>query len=576
MALNNGQNNTGKEEFVSSIAQDTTSTETVNEEVTRPAPQMSMFAAGLNSGYNMLSGGNNMHTKYVKEFVDEIRPTLEDMSLDIEPLKISSEKFDILFTYIVYAYKAPSNKIYYYSVVLEKTGVEPKLLSDIMAEQDAANMNGHGKTNTRLSTTADAFDPRIVEIFDKVLVGKYGNLPRVCLDGEVIPSNINVEETSRAVTRFAHDLIFNRVNIDTGKIPDVSLKAIAEFRGKRFLKVELSTTFGTTVNRSGKAVKTDFVLESSVVSNTENFGIDIMSSKSAITYATGYLDFVISPKQVPNGLPGVTVESARPIVILNEFLGAAPTLRFVLLSLINAFPLTAPNLLTSLIMEKDAGSLNSKLNYGGEKGHIGKRFSFKDTAADQTVIKDFLNTHFDMDPLFAVEIEVFGADFAYSKDIVALSNPDTAAQANLKILKEVSGLLNDVKLPHLPFELVKGCLVPNGNFTDSDNNVRDAREIDAVFIAANSNDQALIDLWNFSNFPIENCISYTGKTPLEVKMDVWNRLSMELGIKITLTGVSYRAIINDKLIRFMAETASIQGYSPSVSLPGSAISSIYF
>ena len=564
--FDHGQDTEEEELFTSDIENGNTSTG--EEEVAsskRQAPDMSLFAAGLNSGFNMLSGGNNQHTKYVKEFIKEIPATLEDLQLDISALKITSEKYDILFTYILFAHKAKNNRIYYYSIVLEKTGIEPRMLSDIMSEREAVIMNGKGGNN-KLITTADAFDPRIVNIFEKVLIGRFGNNPIVCLDGEVIPSDSDVEETSRVVTRFAHDLIFNKVNIDTGVLPDVSLAAIKEFRGDKYLKVELSTTFGNTVNRVGKAVKTDFVLEASVVSNEVTVGMDVMSSVANLTYATGYMDFVISPKPVPNQV-GVDVETAKPIIILNEFLGAAPTLRYTLLSLINAFPLTNPNLLSTLIMEKDAGPLNYKLNYGGE-GHIGQRFSFKDTGADQVVIKDFLNKHFDLDPLFALEIELYGPDFAFSKDIVGLSNPKTVAQANLRILKEISGLLNNVKLPKVGVELVKGTLVPIGEFVDSDGNTRDAREIDAVFINNNTNDPKLVDDWNFSNFPAEACMLHTQKTPLEVKLDVWNKLSLQMGIKIKITGVAYRAIINDKLIRFMAEVAITQGYAPNISAPG--------
>lgn len=505
---------------------------------------------------DMMTFDTNSFSEYLTEYIGLSKEVLKDSKIKINMFKLDRDKFGLPFSYVIYASKASNNTIYYFVSVLEKTGREPVDLNLII--EDSGNKN----SSTSL-VTADSFSDERYKIFEDILIVNYGKMPLVALESIVVPSRSNLEIAADTVTRLAHDVILSNIRKDVGAAIDINFSAISGMLRKGMLNVDLSYTRGETVNKVGKPVFTEFSIESSIVNNAVLRDFDTAGRKR-IAMATGYIDYFFIEET--NTYTGQLKKSAEPLFILNEFIGSAPTINFVLISIVNAYIFNNYQNLRGLIIETDAGPLNYYLNFNGDVKKVGERVSFKDPKITPEILNAMVDTCFLHTPVFNIEIELSGTDYSYASPFTALADGNAAQQANNDILKAAS-LLTDANITNINVAYNEGLAVPIGEFTDKDGNVRDLREINAVFIAANTKDPSLLIDWAYSNLPTSECIFNTRKDPYMLKLEVLNKLATQIGITPKITGKAFRIPLNPAFIEALVIGAKNKGYQPKIITP---------
>jgi len=505
---------------------------------------------------DMMTYETNSFTEYLNEYVKLSKEILKDSKIKIDIFKISRDKFGLPFSYVIYATKASNNAVYYFVTVLEKTGREPVSLDLII--EDAGNKN----SSTSL-VTADSFSNERYKIFEDILKSNYSNTKLVPLESIVVPNRSTLEVASDTVTRLAHDIILSNIRKDTGAATDINFNAINSMLRQGMLNIDLSYTRGEVMNKVGKPVFTEFTIESSIVNNTVLRDFDTAGRKR-LSMATGYIDYFFVEET--NTYTGNLKKSAEPLIILNEFIGGAPTINFVLISIVNAYIFNNYQNLRGLIIETDAGPLNYYLNFNGDPKKAGERVNFKDPKITPEVLNAMVDTCFLHSPVFNIEIEISGVDYAYASPFTALADGASSQQANADILKSASQLIGS-KISNINVAFNEGLTVPIGEFTDKEGNIKDLREINSVYIAANTKDPSLLIDWAYSNLPTSECIFNTRKDPYMLKLEVLNKLATQIGITPKITGKAVRIPIDPEFIEVLITGARNSGYQPKILTP---------
>ena len=517
--------------------------------------EVNIEVLGLNSS-NLLSltGGN--YTEYMNKFIETSVEVVKDGVQKVDIFKIDKEKFDLDFSSIVYATKV-ANRVYFFIALLEKTGRPPVELKTIIDELN-------NKFSDKLLVTADAITDELFNHIENVLTVKYGNVEKINVEGVVVPHNSEVEITSTIVARYAYDILYVNIAKDVGKARDLTLSALNQELKNGFLNIDLAFNNGVTINKLGKPIHTDFHIEGSIIKNNTTRGFGSANGKRDLSLVTGYLDFLIHDDINP--YTNTLKKMGDPIVVINEFVAKAPTLNYVLMNIINTAVFANYANIRNLFIEKDVGPLNLIFNYGSDNNKAGEVISFKDSKADVAVINDILQTHFNPNPIYAVETELFGSDFAYTSAFATLADPAYGSYANADIIKAAEELIGE-NFDNINVALNEGLDVPVGEFIDADGNVRDIREIDAVYIAKYTNNPMLVIDWVYSNLPTSECRSVKNVDPYILKLQVLDAITTQLGIKVTITGKARRVILNPVFIQKLVEGASRNNYIPRIESP---------
>lgn len=515
---------------------------------------------GLTS-IDMLGYEDSSFNEYLNKYVETSVETVKDSNLKITIFKLDKEKFSLPFSYVLYANKANNGVVYYFAAVLERTGREPVELHYIVDELKNA-FNKPGNSDTML-VTADAFDATKTVIFEGVLKSNFNATGVKSLETIVVPTEPAVELVANSVSRLAHDVILTAEKKDLGLGTDITFDAIKQHMGAGNLNIDLTYSSGSTINKLGKPVFTDFILESNIGTGGTVRGFENAGNKR-IALATGYVDYYLS--EDTNMYTGAVTKKAGPLVILNEFIGRAPTLNYLLISIVNAYVLNKQNNMKNLLINVDAGPLNYYFNHGGDATKVGERLSFKDPKLPAEMLNGILEHNFIPMPVFNIEIEISGPDYTYAAAFTDLNKPEVGHFANKEIMVAAEQLIG-AKLPDMNVAYNEGLIVPLGTFTGSDGEVRDIREINAAFIAANIQDPNILYEWACSNLPTSECMAITNKNPYIIKLEVLDKLAVIVGISPKITGKAVRIPINPQFIESLVNGASAKGYSPKIVVP---------
>jgi hypothetical protein len=531
-------------------------TETQQEATT--ATRGTVATLGL-SGADSLLIGNYGENEVLEAFAEVCSKALKSAKIKVVPLKIDLMKFDLGFSHMLFGFKGDNGKAYYFSALLEATGRKPL---DVRTILDSLNV----KNSSDVLVTADAFDKDFFDVATSVVSRAFSvdenNI--VFCQGVIIPTGADIEQTGDIVAKYAQDIIVSNYAKDTGMEADVTVAAINEVMGNGMLNLDLAFNSGSTINMLGRHIRTDFNVEVSIIKNNNIRSLNGQGGRRKLSTTAGMIDYIIAEET--NHYTGQIKRMAEPMIILNEFIGSAPTINYALASLINATTFTNRNILKTLIVEKDAGPLNFMFNYGGAEGSIyGEKISFKDEGADPTVINDIIRNHIKPEPIFAMDIEEYGSDYPYLRPFSALAVNASRRLANEDILAAACEFTG-VELPNM--DVAVGTIhVPLGEFQDSDGNVRDIREIDTVFIAKHINEPSILINWIYSNTPADVCLESTGKDPYILKLEVIDKVAAMLNIKPVITGRAIRIILNGEFISQLVSAAMGSGYAPKVDAP---------
>ena len=325
------------------------------------------------------------------------------------------------------------------------------------------------------------------------------------------------------------------------------------------VNLDIKFNTGLTLNPVGRVVRSDFNVESSIVSNVNVRSLHEIGGRKRLAMASGYLEYFVS--EMKNEYTGQTTNIATPMIILSEFVSRANTLNYVLTSIINATAFTNRSTLGALIIEKDAGPLNVLFNYGGEPGKFGEKLSFKDPKAKRELINDIINKHIVSTPIFAVEVEIYGANYSHMSPFAALANSESLVPATKDIIDGAS-LLVGAPIESKNVLAEQPAILPMGEYIDANGDTRDLREIDLAFICKHSNDIKLIYEWIYSTATPPACIEATGKDPYTLRLEIYNKLANMLGITPVITGKVARIPLNGAFVDEITRKAMAARYYP--------------
>ena len=513
---------------------------------------------GLSDVSNMFISRQN-NNEVVEAFRKGISKAQEKFKADVKVYKLDQEVFELGYTFFVFALKTDKGSVYHFSALLEKTGRAPLEVKTIMG-----SMNN--KNSTDILVTADAFDSdyytKVIAVLKQAY--KVNEDKLVSCEGVVVPSTAEEEITGEIVGAYAHDVLLSEAYKAEGVMKDITVADINNSMRGGDLIIDLGFNNALTINMLGRHIRSDFNVSVAAVKASKFRSLNANSSKKAISTISGFTEYIISEEM--NQYTGVTKRVAEPMIIVNEFMGLAPTLNYALLGLVDATAFTNRATLRRLIIEKDAGPLNLLFNYGGEPNKYGTAISFKDPKANIEVVNDVIRQHIKPSPLFAIEVEEFGAEYSYMLPFAALIDPVARKAANDDIVAAAEQLTNSAFTNRIVSD-VSPIYVPIGEFRDNNDEIRDLREIDTVFVAKHANEPGLIIDWIFSNTPAEVCMSATGKDPYVLKLEVIDKLSSMLGFVPKVTGRAVRVVLNAAFVSELVSKTMGGGYSPKLDAP---------
>ena len=512
------------------------------------------------SGADSLLIGNYRDNELLNKFAELSAKALSGTKIDVKIFKLDLDKFNLGFSHVLYAVKGDNGKGYYFSALLEATNRKPLNVHTVV---ESFNI----KNSLDVLVTADAFDDGFFSVAEAVVsrgLGLDAKNIEFC-EGVVIPYDANVETTADTIAKFAQDVIVSTYVKETNIEGDITIQAINELVGNNgMLELDLGFNTGSTINMLGRSIRSDFNVEVSVVKNNTIRSFNGQGGRKKLTTTSGYVEYLISEEVNPytNSIKKV----AEPMIILNEFVGSAPTINYALLSIINANTFTNRSTLKSLIIEKDAGPLNYLFNFGGEGNKYGEKISFKDSKSDPEIVTDIIREHIRPTPIFALEIEDYGDNYPYMVPFSALIDPASNFEANNAILKAASELLGqDIDAKDV---MAGECsYIPLGEFIDNEGNKRDIREIDTTFIAKHINEPSIIIDWIYSNATPSICQGATGKHPYVLKLEVIDKVASMLNIEPVITGRAARIVLNADFVNELVGRAMNSGYNPRFDSP---------
>ncbi len=529
---------------------------------------------GLSSTGSALVGNGGGDATLVEYFNLAVEAS-KDLPLKIKVSKIDKQKFKIGYSALVFSYVV-NDTIYYYTAVLGGTGRENLTVKQTVTQNNAADLNNS-------LSASDVFTDRF---FDKIEHGLklVFNVDKFrCLDGLVMQASYDVEVAAPALTRHAHDLITGLTARARGIDDTLTISRLLKYAGKRSLHTSITFTSAMTNGNFGNNIKTDFILETSILGDVVSRGQDEISEVDHLVRTSGYVEYVMS--DVANQFTQGLVRKAVPLMIINNIAYAGQTLEYALLGLITAAPLTQPHIRKALLIEADAGPLNHVFNFGGDPSKHGAKVSLKDPEAQAKGLVDgLINTHLNEEPLFAVEVELRGSDFgvmlpfaqllgdrsAMANDVILTAAEKLCApsDARLRELANAPGATEAAKLLQPPafhttqvFD-VEPTYVPLGEYINADDQAIDLRNIGTKFIIENSNDKTLIVDWMISNKTPNECRALKGIDPYSLKLSVLDRLGAALGIEIRITGRAVRVVLSSKFVKELTDRATGAGFSP--------------
>lgn len=514
-----------------------------------------MIGLGTFSEFNLISGFED--SLVINEFIEGAVEGIKNTKQNIEILRFDKETFKLGFSFIVFA-KELSGVVYYYPVLLEKTGRPPLSAVTILDELNI-------KSSIAVFVTADAFSDEIFDLIERHLDKRFPNTNIKALDGVVVPHKCNHKETGITVAKLGHDQLITKFAIANGKSSELTIKGINKLiggdrqRGRGDVMLKLDYHTGSTVGILGNPIRNDFTIGSEIIINGAIRSFHGGDGGRAICTATGYLEMVVS--QELDYITRMEVKKASPMIILNNFISVAPTLNYVLLAIINSTTLSNRSNLRQLFIHKDIAALNYFFNYGGESTKPGPVLSFNDSEATPEMIDDLLRKHVNPDPIYAIEVEANGPSYTALAMFAGLADGGTYGRATQGILQASSELVGE-PMNSTSITAVAPITIPLGEMVDREGNVIDLREIDEAFVIKNSQDPSLAMDWVFSNAPRDVCLAETGKDPYVLKLEVIAKIGNTQGTEPIITGKAHRIILDAGWLDELVEKASAAGYVP--------------
>lgn len=482
---------------------------------------------------------------------------------------------NIAYSSVVVALKH-TDKIFYYTILLEKTGRSPLSASDYYREYlNVAKSKNPNVGIGNLYTTDDALDDIYHKEIQKVLIENYNisdteiaNLKFSSLDGIIIPYNLNdINSRIGILASLSYNTIYSYIQLSEGNTKDLTLA-----KRNNNDTLSLSTNFSKvrSVNELGLPVRSDWVFDLNLTTNTQANSINIAQRRSIITKTSGYVDYL--PEQVnllgdqllPNNIQpynGVTTGIRfRPNIIISGIQTLYPTLGYGLLGIIASLVIAKRETIINALVPKDSinqlGNLNLLANIERNvESNLGNKLNLLGKELRLEEVHKIIQKLVPLDPVISLDIECFGLNGTFMSPFMFASSYSGNQSSGRAILDTANQLTNGNLYNILQNQSInvttdEGIIIPSGYFMDSSGE-RDLRDIDLAYVTGHTEDMNLINKFVLSNLPY----SQTNSDSYITRMEVISKLVPDA----VITGKICRVTLSSAFINALSQAASQAG-----------------
>ena len=457
------------------------------------------------------------------------------------------ELANLAYSYIVLAAQE-GDKVYNHILVLDATRR--------FEYETPAAIKDDIKQGRPIPVVAAVLDKNLLTLIESRLKDIYGNTTVVNTNATFIPEDLEPKAAGELGALYAFYAIKSRALLEGGKAPIINLNKIAQ---KYNVVGDIQTGVTSVKTALGVNKRADFKVE---ITGEDKFAqrgqirsLNDVGNNIRVLTEFGYIEYIpiIDETPVRYGLPPKTM--IRPMVVINDITGVKPFIDIFLTGLLTSTVVADPNVLRAVILNstKDIGILNYLLNMEGEKSKYGKLMKFKSGKYPEEVINNFIANGFILNPIIAVEIDIFEENFDQKSPLAALRfssvNPAAAQKANDLIVgiceKMVGRPLNNRTVAMNSYSL------PSGYYVDAAGNKQDLRNISLVDIIEITKDPVLVSEWAAANLD-----GLTTKDQFECALDVYEKIIPNA----TVTNERIRVIVNPEFLTDLTLAAKASGF----------------
>lgn len=509
---------------------------------------------GVVGGSNFLTNRNGSEYttslgKEIKKYITSIEGELSGLKPDVIVLDREVVGNNLSYSVIVVASEnKEADELRYFTILLSSTGMKPLTAGEMrLALDDARNSN----SRPRIYTLDDAMNERLHQIICTELAKRYSANTVYQVDGMILSEltdDLDIVERganigASAINAIYGDMLEQDLNITESlrDFPNCSFNITSNLNSK-----------STTISPSGTPVRSDFSLTLNLQDNygsRDEIGMNSDSTNIELAKVVGFIDALPEVTEIDLKLPtGQLVKEAgvrmRPNIVITGIGTAAPTSGFALLAVLTSMQLAAirdqwVKALFPTDKKLHVGFLNKICQIGGTNAPL----QLADNKYSDADISDAILSMFTLDPIISLDIENYGPQAYYTSVFSMAASPFNSQDredARKHIIALASELTNGNFNPNFPTNAIfadEGICIPMGYY-NTNQGVKDIRDIDMTFIASRTDDIQMITSWQESNYPYSDAV---GIEPFITKLNVISDFVKDAvitskAIRVTFTG----------------------------------------
>ena len=529
-------------------------------------------------GREVFTMTTNLGSEYINKLTKNLEEVYKQLPVSERP-KVSILDKTVIgnlgYSSIVIHYRTKSGVVNYFISLLEGTGDLPKTSDQIIAEvQSAAKQTG---AIPYVFTTCDAVDDILHEEVIRALTVEYGNGTEFkSVDAVIVPATQHDNEN--IVINIAA-IGYNAVTIDgllaDGLVADFNIRLAKRKSPNTMLRFDSNMFKQVIPNEVDSPVRADWQIElNAIQANNNIISPNMRDGKHKLTHVCGFTDAIPEEVIVPTmpGMPAVKQVRLHPHHIVTSNAVQTPTPAMMLLGVVSSLVMTNESMWLAGLLPEDSkkplhntGALNMITNIEGNQNGVGEVLDLSRAKVSADEAYALLKQLYTLGSVVSYDVEIFGPQTYYTSLLSVAAEPGNSGskQAAAEDIIDAANWLTDGMFPENfgtnEVFAQSGIVVPLGKWSDKSGE-RDIRDIDASFIASQTNDPELVRKWFLSNLPKEA----TGMDPYLTKVEIISNLVPSA----VITGKAIRVTFTEKFISTLINSATNAGldaiYEPAV------------
>jgi hypothetical protein len=417
---------------------------------------------------------------------------------------ISKKDFKNLFYSALAVVKKAGNRVFIYTILIEKTGRPSESVEKINSDLEQAMMN---RSRVFSWTTGEAIEASLLNAVEQT-VSKRGllvpNENYISLDGVVVPSHTDTVGTNvmRMLGVNAYNIIIYTMDKLEGKVNDINIAEAMHPSNNNYLRVEMMNSPQTVYNTVGNPVRSDIqVALIEHKKNNNNFSINQECGETHLPRMDVFVDSLLTQHRADNGMVSERFVPNIVITQLKTGVESMPSTGNALLGIISTLVLNNNNTWMLGYAPNDyrpsnVGALNMKTNIDFLQAPIG---DIKDLdAVSSNEVFDILTRMFLPTPVLSIDVEAYGPESHYQSIFsIAANNGNDKIAAAKEIIATAHNITNGNFDPNFDPNALFGqpTIIPMGYYTDKNGETRDIRDIDMAYIATKTQNIDLLNRW---------------------------------------------------------------------------------